>query len=83
MIVFDLLDLHRQDGSLIEGDRRWIAVMQKDTEKYKATGGWGYDNFAGNSKTDRNVAVNGPIAKCFACRTQRKDSDYVFSNQRD
>jgi hypothetical protein len=83
VIVFDLLGIRPHDGSLIEGERRWVAVMHKDSDKYRATGGWGYDNFAGNSKTDRNVAVNGPNDRCFACHLQQEDHDYVFSKLRD
>ena len=82
MIVFDLLSVRRHDGSLIEGERRWLGVMRKDSDRYKATGGWGYDNFSGNSKTDRNVSVNGPSNRCFACHSQRKDHDFVFSELR-
>jgi hypothetical protein len=83
IIVFDLLELQNKDGSLIEGKRRWIGVMEKDTKKYISTSGWGYENFAGNSKSDRNVPVNGPSANCFACHQPKASNDFVFSSLRD
>lgn len=83
IIVFDLLELQSKDGSLVEGKRRWIGVMEKDTKKYISTSGWGYENFAGNSKTDRNVPVNGPITNCFACHQPKAPNDFVFSSLRD
>jgi hypothetical protein len=83
VIVFDQLELQTRDGILAEGERRWIGVMQKDSTKYPAAGGWGFGNFAGNSRTDRTVPVNGPAGQCFACHAQKADSDYVFSKPRD
>jgi hypothetical protein len=65
-IVFDLLELQNKAGSLVEGQRRWIGVMEKDTKKYVNTGGWGYENFSGNSKTNRNVPVNDHKLFCLS-----------------
>ena len=83
IIVFDLLEARLKDGSLNEGKRRWIGVMEKESNKYKSTGGWGYENFSGNSKTDRKVLVNGNITNCFSCHQPKAASDYVFSSLRD
>jgi hypothetical protein len=82
VLILDVFALDEKDGSLVEGERRWLGVMLKDREKYKDTGGWGFENFAGNSKTDREVSVNGPIERCFSCHEGRKDSDLVFSKLR-
>lgn len=83
VLVLDVLALEdTEEGSQKEGVRRWIGVMQKDSEKYKDTGGWGFDHFNGDSKTDRNVAVNGPIERCVTCHKKRTDSDLVFSKLR-
>jgi Cytochrome P460 len=83
VLILDVFALTEEAGSLVEGERRWLGVMQKDSEKYKATGGWGFENFAGDSKTDRNVAVNGAIDACVTCHMKRKDSDLVFSKLRE
>ena len=83
VLILDVFALAEENGSLVEGERRWLGVMHKDREKYKATGGWGFENFAGDSKTDRNVAVNGAIDACVTCHMKRKDSDLVFSKLRE
>jgi hypothetical protein len=83
ILILDVFALEEQGGSLVEDERRWLGVMHKDREKYKDTGGWGFENFAGNSKTDREVAVNGPIEGCFTCHKGREDTDLVFSKLRE
>ena len=83
IIVFDLLESNIKDGVMNEGKRRWIGVMEKESNKYISTGGWGYENFSGNSKTDRKVLVNGNITNCFSCHQPKVASDYVFSSLRD
>ena len=49
--------------------------------KYAATGGWGFEGFAGDSRTERVVGANAATA-CFACHQARKPQDYVFSSYR-
>jgi hypothetical protein len=83
VIVFDLLELQEKNGSLVPGTRRWLGVMEKNAAKYAATGGWGFDNFSGDSNTDRDVPVNGPASYCYACHLLQKDQDYVFSKMKD
>lgn len=82
-IAFDVLDAQVKPGQVVEGSRRWLAVMVKDSARFKATGGWGYDNFASDSRSDHEVPVNGPKGACFACHLQRKEADYVFSRLRE
>lgn len=83
VLVADILEAQPKVGLVAEGPRRWIGVMHKDSEKFKNTGGWGFENFSGDSKTDRHVSVNPPLENCYACHSQRKDSDYVFSKLRN
>lgn len=81
VLVFDLLNYVEKDKTIQEGDRKLVGVMHKDANKYKATGGWGFEGFAGNSKTERLVTDGGK--SCFDCHTSQKDKDYVFSEIRD
>jgi hypothetical protein len=81
VIVFDLLDAKSADNTVQEGARKVVGVMHKDAKKYKATGGWGFEGFKGDSKTDRAVAGNAAAA-CYQCHTAQKDKDYVFSAYR-
>jgi hypothetical protein len=79
VIVFDLLETTTADNSIQEGARKVVGVMRKDAKKYAATGGWGFEGFKGDSKTERAVTQKNAASACFQCHTARKDHDYVFS----
>ena len=81
VIVFDLLEAKRADNAVQEGARKMLGVMRKDPAKWKETGGWGFEGFKGNSKTERAVGKNAASA-CFQCHTSQKDQDFVFSAYR-
>jgi hypothetical protein len=81
VLVFDLLDYQTADTASSEGDRVLLGVMVKDGERYAGTGGWGFEAWRGDSRTDRIVDDGG--ASCFACHTQVEDRDYVFSQWRN
>ena len=81
VIAFDLLEAQVADNTVQEGARKVLGVMHKDSRKYKDTGGWGFEGFKGDSKTDRAVG-NNAAAACFQCHTAQKSSDYVFSTFR-
>lgn len=80
VLVFDLFEYHVADGAGTEGARKLTGVMQKDSRRFAATGGWGYEGFAKDSKSERLVTDGG--ASCHACHTQQKDRDFVFSTMR-
>lgn len=82
VIVFDLLETRASSGALEEGRRKVVGVMAKDAQRWKDTGGWGFEGFKGDSKTDRAVAGNAKAA-CFECHTSQKGRDYVFSAWRN
>lgn len=81
VFVFDLLKYQEKDKTIQEGDRKLVGVMHKDSTKYATTGGWGFEGFAGNSKTERLVKDGGK--SCFSCHTSGKGKDYVFSEIRE
>ncbi len=82
VIVFDLLEAKREGGAVVEGARKVVGVMHKDGRRYAATGGWGFEGFAGDSRTERVVGANAKTA-CFDCHAAQKAQDYVFSRLRD
>lgn len=82
VIVFDLLDARRADNAVTEGARKVAGVMHKDAKKFAATGGWGFEGFAGGDAAQRVVKGNAKEA-CFGCHAPQKDRDYVFSALRD
>ena len=82
VIVFDLLEATSAGNALTEGPRKVVGVMHKDARKFAATGGWGFEGFAGGDKANR--VVGGKAAEaCFGCHAPQKDKDYVFSQMRD
>lgn len=82
IIVFDLLDTKSSPGAIEEGPRKVVGVMVKDSGKWPATGGWGFEAFKGDSRTERAVGNNAATA-CFNCHAPQKSQDYTFSRWRD
>jgi len=82
VIVFDLLEAQSADHAITEGPRKIIGVMVRDSKRHAATGGWGFEGFRGESRTDRAVGPNAASA-CFGCHQPQKDREYVFSAMRD
>ena len=82
VIVFDLLEASDSDHAVTEGARKLVGVMVKDAARFAATGGWGFEGFAGDSHTERLVGDAAATA-CFACHQARAGQDYVFSAARD
>jgi hypothetical protein len=81
VIVFDLLDAKAADNTMTEGARKVVGVMVKDSRRYAATGGWGYEGFKGDSTGERAVGANAAQA-CHGCHMAQKERDYVFSSWR-
>ncbi|MCC7464134.1 MAG: cytochrome P460 family protein [Gammaproteobacteria bacterium] len=82
VIVLDLLQPLHADRAMTEGARKAVIVMHKDSRRYTATGGWGFEVFAGDSHDDRRVG-NQATQQCFACHTARQAQGYVFSEYRN
>lgn len=80
VLVFDLLNYTKNDDTIQEADRKLIGVMHKDSTKYTNTGGWGFEGFSANSKTERLTSDGG--AGCFSCHMPKKENDYVYSKFR-
>ena len=81
VIIFDLLEAQTGDNAVTEGARKVVGVMRKDSKRFAATGGWGFEGFKGDSKPARAVGKNADSA-CFQCHLPQKNSDYVFSKLR-
>jgi hypothetical protein len=77
IFVFDLLEAKSADDAWTEGPRKFIGVMRRDRKAYASTGGWGYEAFAGDSKTERVVKDGG--ASCFGCHQSQAKTFGVYS----
>ncbi|GAB4123208.1 MAG: cytochrome P460 family protein [Wenzhouxiangellaceae bacterium] len=82
VLVFDLLEVNSAEHAVTEAGRKVLGVMQKDTERFAATGGWGFEGFAGGAPGQRVVGTEAATA-CFACHQPQAEADYVFSQWRD
>ena len=81
VIVFDLLEANEADHAIVEGARKVVGVMHRDAKRWAATGGWGFEGFAGDSATNRVVGGNAATA-CFECHRPRAADQFVFSRTR-
>ena len=81
VIVFDLLETQENAGVTAEGQRRFIDVMTKDSRRFADTGGWGFEEFTGDSQTERALTPDARNA-CYKCHAQRKSQGFVFSSVR-
>lgn len=81
VIVFDLLEAKVTDNAVQEGARKVVGVMHKDARRYASTGGWGFEGFKGDSKTERAVGTNA-VSACYQCHAAQAAKDYVFSSLR-
>lgn len=82
VIIFDLLEAVSADNAITEGKRKVVGVMHRDSKRYADTGGWGFEGFAGDSKTERAVGSKAATA-CYDCHAPQKERQYVFSALRD
>ena len=76
VLVFDVLDTKEQNGNTQESNRNHLDVMVKDSLKYSSTGGWGYEEFNGDSHTERRLTPT-VRTQCFNCHA--KKDNYVYS----
>jgi Cytochrome P460 len=80
VLIDDLLEAKEvaTPGVTIEGPRRRLAVMVKNSGRYAETGGWGFEIFPGDSQAG-SLNAEGR-ASCFACHQKAKNA--VFSELR-
>jgi len=77
LFLDDIHEVVDADGVSSEGPRKAIAVMLRNSKKYAATGGWGFQVWAGGDP--KKPIVTDAATQCFGCHTSRKDHQYVFS----
>jgi len=80
ILVFDLLEATTQDNATGEGKRKVLAVMYKDSRRFRETNGWGYAAFAGGDP--KQQIVTDMKTACHNCHAGQAHRDYVFSQWR-
>lgn len=78
-IVFDRLHLTTNGATTKGSARQLIDVMLRDTSRFRDTGGWGFDEFVGDSRTQHAFPQSSAATSCFNCHAQRRANDFVFS----
>jgi hypothetical protein len=81
ILVFDVLEGIEKDNMIVEGSRKIVDVMVKDPGRFATTGGWGFEEFKGNSRTERLVR-DSAATSCYNCHATRKEQGFVFSSYR-
>lgn len=81
VLVFDLLEYSDAGDSLQESGRKLVGVMERDAKRYTATGGWGFEGFAGDSRSERLTKDGGK--SCYDCHAAQQSTGYVISRLRD
>jgi hypothetical protein len=64
-----------RDQSFVAGSATNVQFMVKDSQKYAATGGWGFAQFK-DGKPDPSAALK----TCFPCHEPVKARDFVFTH---
>jgi hypothetical protein len=63
--------------TLTQADRKVVAVMVRDAQRYPETGGWGFQAFKGGDP-DQKVVKDGGKA-CFTCHIPHADNGFVIT----
>ena len=79
VLVFDVIEASTTDSITKEEKRKHVDVMLKDSIRFATTGGWGYEEFKGDTK--QAVLTPEVKAQCFNCHSRQ--SDYIFSEFRN
>ncbi len=70
VVVYELREFTRRDGVIVEGDRKRLDVMIKDARRYPETGGWRFERFWKENRTEDAVHQAG--TECFQCHLKAR-----------
>jgi hypothetical protein len=82
VIVDEWLEaIQNAEGTWVEGEVLYVAVMEKD-QRYAETGGWGFNRFTGRNEMS-GLTLEQARTACFEpCHRGQAARDYVFSDYR-
>lgn len=80
VVVFDWLETRDTGRTFAEGSRRQVDVMVKDSAQFATTGGWGFQRFVKDSRSERAAAPTPQ--QCFTCHMNLKTDGLVLSQYR-
>lgn len=79
VLVFDVMSTKESEGVIEETSRFVVDVMMKDSIKFAATHGWGFERFKGDSNTERLLDAN---FRSSCVSWHQKTPDFVISEYR-
>jgi hypothetical protein len=77
IIVYELREAQQKNGVIIEGDRKRVDVMIKDSGRYASTGGWRFERFWGTDQAKDAIHDSG--FSCFQCHAKANAHGSIFS----
>ena len=80
VLVYELREAQQKNGMIFEGERRRVDVMIKDSSLYKSTGGWRFERFFGDQRTENAIHDSGN--SCFQCHAKAEKHGFVFTQLR-
>ena len=80
VIAFEWLEMTESNGAYSEGPKRQLDVMVKDATAFASSGGWGFQRFVKDSRTE--LAATPTPEQCFACHQQLQKDGLVLSSYR-
>jgi hypothetical protein len=78
VLIFDVIEASIVDSITKEAKRKHVDVMVKDSVRFTTTGGWGYEEFKGDTR--EAVLTTQLKTQCFNCHSRQLN--YVFSEFR-
>jgi hypothetical protein len=79
IIVFDKQTVDTTKNVIKSGSRKFINVMHKDSDAFPDTGGWGFEEFTADSRTEGRLSIERQQS-CFKnCHQAQKSTDFVFT----
>jgi hypothetical protein len=77
-LVVDRFSFRNEDADTLKQDqRKVVAVMVRDAEAFKDTGGWGFQAFKGGDPKQA-VVKDGGVA-CFGCHIPHASNNFLFT----
>ena len=83
IIVFDKHTADTSNGVIKPGNRKFIDMMIKDSAAFNETGGWGFEEFTGNSRIEGRLSVQQQQACFTTCHASQANTGFVFSKWED
>lgn len=80
VLVFDRFEaLTSKDDLTTHGARQVVDVMQKDSSRVTAVGGWDFEEFVGSTRE----RASGSRDVCAKCHSTQRSHDFMFSVYKD